>query len=149
MDTMVLMAICRGNDEIMGTVDAVLKDRVLLIIRDVMDEAIGVYGRVDRRGAKVPDSFTSSVRFNFIYRDTEFELVHHDPDICHSALSTFAERKYLNKNGVPLSCGIRKVVPPSLGMILLSCLPVYYGFASRRHLAHERLGRSLLPVPAE
>ena len=52
--------------------------------------------------------------------------------------------------GQPRSkCEIRKVVPPSLGMILLSCLPVYHGFASRRHLAHERLGRSLLPVSAE
>ena len=103
MDTMVLMTICRGNDEIMGMVDAVLKDRVLLIIRDVMDEAIGVYGRVDLRGAMVPDSFTSSVRFNFLYRDTEFELVQPEPGTYDSALVTSAEGKYLNENGVPLS----------------------------------------------
>ena len=104
MDTMVLLTIYRGINGIMDRVDVALKNRVLLIIPDVMQEAALVYKKIDLGGkGTVPNNFASSVLFPFIMHDTAFEMAEPEPHTYASAASTYAKREYVNEKDEPLS----------------------------------------------
>ena len=72
MDTMILLTIYRGFHEITDKVDDVLKDRTLLIIPDVMGEAVSVYEKFDLGNKR-------TVRGNFASNALMRSSGHNDP----------------------------------------------------------------------
>ena len=104
MDTMVVLTIYRGINEIMDRVNAVLKDKILLIIPDVIKESARVYEKVDLRGKRtVPNNFESSALFHFTFHETAFVTAEPEPHTYDSAVATCAKREYVNEEGEPLS----------------------------------------------
>ena len=104
MDTMILLTIYRGFHEITDKVDAVLKDRTLLIIPDVMDEAAGVYEKVDLGNKRtVRSNFASTALMRLTRSGRNLETVRPDLGTDDSAMAKFAEKQYVNEEGESLS----------------------------------------------
>ena len=104
MDTMILLTIYRGFHEITDKVDAVLKDRTLLIIPDVMDEAVRVYEKFDLGNKRtVRSNFASNALMHLTRSGRNLETVRPDLGTDDSAMAKFAEKQYVNEEGESLS----------------------------------------------
>ena len=101
---MILLTIFRGFHEITDKVDAVLKGRIMLVIPDVMDEAVHVYEYVDLEGARTaPGSFASTALRRLASSGRDVELFRPDRAAYDSAMAKYAEKRYVNEEGKPLS----------------------------------------------